>query len=338
MIPKIIHQIWNSDIVPAEWQEFVLSWHRHHPGWRYYLWSADARKAYIAANLPGYLKTYNRFRRNVQKADVFRYIILQQMGGLYADLDMECLTPFDDLIEGQCFVVGREPIGHGQEWGRSHTYGNAMMASKPGHPFLKRLLDEIKDSKSGATASTDVLTSTGTFLMTDLLDAYRANHGDGDTTVLLPKAFYPFGAWTPELYQLVQKAEGWRDIKQQAAEDGAVAIHYWWGTWVGGFGGGRLVNPTPDKIDGFVFYPGVTSPGHSVGCGKRDVRRLAKDALSKGYVLGFDTDGIFKSEIAAQSDWIAMNDPKPNEGLYIKVGLPGSAIATNEPVGPRHFL
>jgi len=113
MIPKIIHQIWNTDIIPSEWQEFVLSWHRHNPGWRYYLWSAEARKAYISANIPGYLKTYNRFRRNVQKADVFRYIVLERMGGLYVDLDMECLEPFDDVIDGQSFIVGREPVGHG---------------------------------------------------------------------------------------------------------------------------------------------------------------------------------------------------------------------------------
>jgi hypothetical protein len=318
MIPKIIHQIWNTEIIPADWQEFVLSWHRHHPDWQYYLWSASARKAYIAKNLPGYLKTYNRFRRNVQKADIFRYIILEQMGGLYADLDMECLTPFDPVVDGKDFVVGREPIGHGQEWGRDYTYGNAMMAARPGHPFLSQLLERIKDNKPGTTATTDVLTSTGTFLMTDLLDAYRTEHGTDDTTVLEPQAFYPFGAWTPELYAIVQKSDGWQDIKIRAVDTGAVAIHYWWGTWVGGFGGGRLINPAPDAVDGFQFFPGVTSPGNNVGCGKRDVRRLARDALEKDYVVGFDTDGVFKSKLAPQDAWTRLTDPKPNEGLYVK--------------------
>jgi len=175
-----------------------------------------------------------------------------------------------------------------------------------------------------------VLTSTGTFLMTDLLDEYRSVQGEGDTSVLGPESFYPFGAWTPELYKLVQRSKGWQDIKQEAADNGAVAIHYWWGTWVGGFGGGRLINPTPNDIKGFDFFPGVTSPGHSVGCGKRDVSRLASDALSKDYVAGFDTDSVFKAKIKPQDKWTPIKNARPNEGLYIKSTRPDVSIPQSD--------
>lgn len=318
MIPKIIHQIWNTDVVPAVWQDFVISWHKHHPGWRYYLWSAERRKAYVATYLPDYLKTYNRFRRNVQKADVFRYIILERMGGIYADLDMECLKPFDEFVDGHSFMIGKEPKGAGSEWGRKYVYGNAMLVSEPGHPFLKLLLSEIKQRKPNTNVSTDVLTSTGTFLLTDMLDAYRREHGTGDNTVLGPEAFYPYGAWTRELYALIGKTDEAEGYRQSAIDSGSVGIHYWWGGWLNGFGGGRLNNPNPNDVEGFVFFPGIDSTGNNVGRGKRDVVRLAQHARDMGHVQGFNTMGEFKSKISAPSMWHYMDKPKPNEGLYIK--------------------
>lgn len=163
-----------------------------------------------------------------------------------------------------------------------------------------------------------MLTSTGTFLATDTLDAYRQEHGTGDTTILEQEAFYPFGAWTRELYALIGKTDEAAAFRQQAIDRGAVAIHYWWGGWLNGFDGGRLKNPTPDDVQGFVFFPGVDSSGNDVGRGKRDVARLAQHARDMDHIQGFNTDGVFKSRIAPQSMWRPRANPKPNEGLYVK--------------------
>jgi len=89
MIPKIIHQIWDTEIIPDVWQNFVISWHQHNPGWRYNLWSAERREVYIEKYFPEYRPIYDQYQQTIQKADIFKYIILSAVGGVYADLDME---------------------------------------------------------------------------------------------------------------------------------------------------------------------------------------------------------------------------------------------------------
>ena len=45
----------------------------------------------------------------IARVDLGRYLILARLGGVYADLDCECLRPIDSLIHRQQFVIGVEP-------------------------------------------------------------------------------------------------------------------------------------------------------------------------------------------------------------------------------------
>merc|ERR1719183_2089415 len=55
---------------------------------------ASARQ-FISAYFPHYLDLYDNFSKPVMRADMWRYLILYQYGGVYFDLDVECLTPID---------------------------------------------------------------------------------------------------------------------------------------------------------------------------------------------------------------------------------------------------
>jgi len=44
MIPRILHQTWKNEAVPAEFSNYVESWRRFHPGWDFKLWT-DAELA-----------------------------------------------------------------------------------------------------------------------------------------------------------------------------------------------------------------------------------------------------------------------------------------------------
>ena len=39
-------------------------------------------------------------RNLAERADVLRYEILRRHGGVYVDVDVECLRPLDDLLTG----------------------------------------------------------------------------------------------------------------------------------------------------------------------------------------------------------------------------------------------
>ncbi len=58
---------------------------------------------------------YSDFKVTAERSDLFRILVLQREGGVYADMDMEPLQPLDDLIEiaGQpACMLGLEPKEH----------------------------------------------------------------------------------------------------------------------------------------------------------------------------------------------------------------------------------
>lgn len=60
-------------------------------------------------------------------------------GGMYADMDMECLRSVEPLLQGQQLVLARM----GPNPDLEHSIPNAWFASVPGHPFWLQLLYQI---------------------------------------------------------------------------------------------------------------------------------------------------------------------------------------------------
>lgn len=78
-------------------------------------------------------QAYDGFKHGIMRADFVRYLYMHHHGGLYADLDMECLKPMDTLMSTHMVVLAR--MGTNDSF--SHSVPNAFMASVPGHPFWK---------------------------------------------------------------------------------------------------------------------------------------------------------------------------------------------------------
>ena len=104
MIPLIIHQIWHSpeydrmDGTPQSWKSI-------NPDWEYRLWLDQELEDFFAKDYPNLLELYLSFPTNVQRADLARYVLLHRFGGVYADMDTDCLAPLEPLIEKDCIVL-----------------------------------------------------------------------------------------------------------------------------------------------------------------------------------------------------------------------------------------
>ncbi|MFI7310940.1 glycosyltransferase family 32 protein [Streptomyces hygroscopicus] len=138
-ITPIIHQIWHDKDVPPRCQAWVESWRRHHPGWEYRLWTQVECRALLAEHYRWFLPIYDRYPEGVMRAEAGRYFILDRFGGVYVDLDFECLRPVDALLAGQELVVGLEPQEHVQllsahRSGLPRLVGTGFLAARPGHP------------------------------------------------------------------------------------------------------------------------------------------------------------------------------------------------------------
>ena len=104
-IPKMIHQIWiGPKPFPKKLKKHVQTWKKHHPTWKYKLWKDEDVKG---IEWSGINKTLYELSWNYgMKSDVLRYQLLWNFGGLYVDVDGECLKPFDILVEKLSFFVG----------------------------------------------------------------------------------------------------------------------------------------------------------------------------------------------------------------------------------------
>lgn len=96
MIPKIIHQIWlGPNPLPELEKHWIQTWKNHHPTWEHRLWTNDDLPKDIPHNCVQTIESV--YPKYALIADVYRYIILSQHGGVYIDTDIECYRPIDTL-------------------------------------------------------------------------------------------------------------------------------------------------------------------------------------------------------------------------------------------------
>eukprot|EP00834_Sanchytrium_tribonematis_P004820 NODE_258_length_11607_cov_1.052659.p4 type:complete len:359 gc:universal NODE_258_length_11607_cov_1.052659:8307-9383(+) len=138
-IPPIFHQSWKNKDVPDRYIEWENSCINHHKHWDHILWTDDDNRQLVASEYPWLLYTYDRLKTPIMKADYIRYVYLYHFGGIYADLDVECLKPSDELIKDRIVVLGEL----GDDRGFVHNIPNAILASRKGHPFWLFLLNRI---------------------------------------------------------------------------------------------------------------------------------------------------------------------------------------------------
>lgn len=172
MIPKIIHQTWKTHQVPPNCTTLVETWKRQNPNWDYKLWSDADLDAFVAEHYPAFLGVFRAYPKGIQRADAGRYLLLEHFGGIYADIDTECLRACDLLCEEDRVILCEEPRGH---WppvisvrGLSRLLFNGTMASPKGHPFWRHLMKEIENNRSTSA----VLDSTGPLILTASVEKY----------------------------------------------------------------------------------------------------------------------------------------------------------------------
>ncbi len=329
-IPRIIHQTWKSEAVPDRWRAWADSWKRLHPRWEYRLWTDAMNRGFVASEFPELLPVYDAFSYNIQRADAARYLILHRYGGMYVDLDIECLRPVDPVLADHTLVLGAEPRRHAHWLQRDRLLCNAFMAAVAGHAFLSAVIDRLRRTDPKILLHKEVLSSTGPVMLDEI---YRLRGDNPDVFVLEPEVIYPLTSDSEQIHALRAGRSDAEEIKRACIERGAYAIHYWANSWVRDLSG-PLRNPHPLDVPGFVFFPGVDSLGYDLGNAGRDITMTARRCQDDGRAVGFNTDGFLKHYVRPRSQWTPIGNAQPNEGLYIKSALvrkPGASVCRPEP-------
>ncbi|KAF0686926.1 Aste57867_21274 [Aphanomyces stellatus] len=240
-IPRLIHQSWKTaDAIPSQFDPWMQSWRTFNPTWDYMFWDDADNLQLFQTYFPEYYPMATQLSK-ISLADMARYAMLYHYGGVYADADFECLQSFDDLIDRDLFL-SFEPLVHSVllEGATQPVLCNAILASRPKHPFWLHVLQQIKH-RFETNPDRDPVSLTGPRIVNAAVatvDVVKMN-----ISLLPEEYFYPeIAYWNlgnlqshcgmPEALDATKRACSWLQKYPKGRRTAKThAVHHWQHTW-----------------------------------------------------------------------------------------------------------
>lgn len=189
--PKLIHQTAkDKKHLSCEEIENIKSWKHLNPSYSYKLYDDDDIRSFMESYYPQLLPLFNNFLHNVERADMWRYLVLHKFGGVYADLDVRCMQPIDkwnrEHGHDAQVLIGVEMVTEGKV-----SLNQWTMAAVPGHPLFASLPDAILNAiqneyfhllRDSSTVhvkeeyNKNIIQRTGPIMWTQAVVDYLGNH------------------------------------------------------------------------------------------------------------------------------------------------------------------
>jgi len=238
-IPKIIHIQWIGKEFPEKFHKFRESWIALHPTWTHVLWTDNpinykfgtfindvntlkrdllsgkyAGKSIVLdiKNLIFENKRYYLESKNIgEKTDITAYEFVYQFGGVYIDVDFECLQSLDILHHCYDYYIGIQPLDE------TLALGKGIFGAIPGHPILKHCISTIQNDRN----KNEVIKRTGPIHCTRSFWA-SAPTAPGINIALPASFFYPVKASDKNLT---------REEMNTLVKPESFGIHHWAASW-----------------------------------------------------------------------------------------------------------
>jgi mannosyltransferase OCH1-like enzyme len=132
-IPKIIHQT-----APRDKEKWNPIWEKCHESWKsnfspnefdHVMWTDEDIDNLVKDKYPDYYDVYKKFPLHILQIDFVRNCILDQYGGIYADMDMYCYENFYNDLKKDIVLLGA--LSHDE------VIQNALMCSSKQSSFFK---------------------------------------------------------------------------------------------------------------------------------------------------------------------------------------------------------
>jgi len=107
-IPKIIWQTYKTNFndLPQYVKDFAQTWIDMNPEYTYrYMSDKEALDFILKEYGQCWADIFNSVPVSVMRGDIWRYLVIYKYGGVYADLDTECLTPIDAWIKNEYDMI-----------------------------------------------------------------------------------------------------------------------------------------------------------------------------------------------------------------------------------------
>jgi hypothetical protein len=135
MIPKIIHYCWLSgDTIPPDYARCMKTWKQKLSGYEFMLW--DTKRFDIESVL--WVKQAFEIKLYATASDYIRHYALYTHGGIYLDMDMEVVKPFDELLNADIILAYENHISKRIEAG--------CLGAIKEHPYIKKCMEYYEKS------------------------------------------------------------------------------------------------------------------------------------------------------------------------------------------------
>lgn len=135
MIPKKIWQTYKDpyDQLPEYIKETSNTWQQLNPEYEYeYMDDVEARNFIKKIYGKKMVGLFDSVPVPVMRADMWRYLIIHEYGGVYTDIDTKCLKPISTWMkEDKEFIVSTEHYLNFCQW---------TFAAKPNHPSIRSVI------------------------------------------------------------------------------------------------------------------------------------------------------------------------------------------------------
>ena len=143
MIPKIIHQLWIGPKPPPT--NLMNTWKTKHEshGFQYIRWTEEElKKRNFTSQVQPIIDDMIEING---KADILRWEILYEYGGVYLDIDVITLKSFESLIDYDCCLSGEKYINDHIKFSSNindfSSITNAIIICKKKNKFIKKWLE-----------------------------------------------------------------------------------------------------------------------------------------------------------------------------------------------------
>eukprot|EP00457_Paulinella_chromatophora_P011208 gb/GEZN01011336.1/.p1 GENE.gb/GEZN01011336.1/~~gb/GEZN01011336.1/.p1 ORF type:complete len:311 (-),score=25.28 gb/GEZN01011336.1/:146-1078(-) len=165
-IPRVIYQTYEfDDSTNSCLQNKIARFMSANPGYERRFFNGKDRRAFIKQYFDSdMLHAYDKLHVGAAEADLWRYAVMYEKGGVYLDIDGSFGGSLDTIIRDHDQAVITREHNEG-------TFVQGMLIFAPRHPLLRHLLqtsvDKILDPKNSMSSPDDLLHTTGTYIFSD---------------------------------------------------------------------------------------------------------------------------------------------------------------------------
>lgn len=181
-IPRFVFQgVRDTNNLSAKKQCGFLSVKKRMPEFEHFVYSNQEQREFVALYYPNMLSFFDGAVYDVERADLWRYLVIYHYGGVYLDADSIVIRGFDSWVslDDSKYKQVHLVVGVAGNTVNGEYYTSlrrelmmSQFAAIPRHPFLGFLIERILSESKYSASKSDIVEFAGPVAFTDAMDEY----------------------------------------------------------------------------------------------------------------------------------------------------------------------